>query len=103
MSQTSLILSLTVPLNGTECVDAYRVTATIINKWTLLHEIKVTNQTQTNYVLEFPFDMFDDVSVTNITAVAITNGTEGSIALIHVMDNANLMCELIQNIKIAAQ
>lgn len=88
-SDTSVILRLTVPLNGTECVDAYKVTV-IINEWTLFNEMKVTNQTQNKYMFEFPLDACDYVSLTNVTAVAVTGGIERSSAVLPVIDG---MCK----------
>ena len=95
-SDTSVILRLTVPLNGTECVDAYKVTV-IINEWILFNEMKVTNQTQNKYVFEFPLDACDYVSLTNVTAVAVTGGIEGPIAELPVIDSMCKFKTLITN------
>ena len=85
----SVILRLIVPLNGTECVDAYKVTV-IINEWTLFNEMKVTNHTQNRYMFEFPLDACDYASLSNVTAVAMTGGIEGSRAMLSVIDS---MCK----------
>ena len=86
---STLIIDMTTSVYGMECVDLYRVTASV-GEVTKEESIPVTDPIQVMYTFVFMFLPPTDLCVNHLssaTAVGVTNGIEGTMAS-SVMDDA---------------
>ena len=79
-SLSALTVDMTAPVYGRECVDLYRATAVVGGMILPTMEQSVTDPTQDMYSFVFPgVDLCRDMLI-SVTAVAVTNGIEGTMA-----------------------
>ena len=92
---STLIIDVTSPVYGRECVDLYRATAAVGGVTLPTKEQRVTDPTQDTYRIMFPrVDLCRDM-LTSVTAVAITGGMEGTMASPITTDVIDRSSELI--------
>ena len=93
-SLSTLTVDMTAPVYGRECVDLYRATAVVGGMTLPTIDQPVTDPNQAMYSFDFPgVDLCRDM-LTSVTAVAVTNGMEGTMATpfttdVHVVDRSS--------------
>ena len=86
---SALTIDVTSSVYGRECVDLYRATAAVGGVTLPTRNQFVTDPTQATYRILFPgVDLCRDM-LTSVTAVAVTNGMEGTMSLPVTTDNIN--------------
>ena len=80
LNVSTFVVSLRVPEYGRECIDLYRVTTAVNDTAYAPMELHVTDITQVLYYFIFQGVNLCKGNLTNITAVAVVNSSEGASA-----------------------